>query len=285
MKDKVCIITGANAGIGKETTLAIAKQGATIAMVCRNPSKAAQAQKEIIGESGNQNIEVFICDFSVQEQIRKVATELTARYPTIDILINNAGFIASDTTRQTTVDGIEQTVAVNHLGYFMLTNLLKSSLLASSAARIINVSSEAHKFTKFDLDNIQLEQGYTPMKAYAISKLLNIHFTKALAKRVADTSITVNALHPGVVRTNFGSNLSGFTKIIFAIAKPFMINSAKGAATSIYLATSPKVANVTGKYFANKKQKTPNGDACNETYAKKVWEISTKLTQLEGQTF
>lgn len=285
MKDKVCIITGANAGIGKETTLALAKQGATIAMVCRNPNKATKAQKEIISESGNQNIEVFICDFSVQEQIRKVATELTASYPTIDILINNAGFIASDTTRQTTVDGIEQTIAVNHLGYFMLTNLLKSSLLAGKATRIINVSSEAHKFTKFDLNNMQLEQGYTPMKAYAISKLLNIHFTKALAKRIANTSITVNALHPGVVRTNFGKNLSGFTKFIFAMVKPFMIDSSKGATTSIYLATSHEVANISGKYFANKKQKTPNRDARNETYIEKVWEISTQLTQLKGQTF
>ncbi|WP_299456962.1 SDR family oxidoreductase [uncultured Microscilla sp.] len=285
MKDKVCIITGANAGIGKETTLALAKMGATIAMVCRNPHKAEEAKKEIINESGNQNIEIFICDFSIQAQIKKVAVELTQRYPAIDVLINNAGFIAAGTTRQTTPDGIEQTVAVNHLGYFMLTNLLKPSLLASPMARIINVSSDAHKFIDFNINDLQLEQGYTPMKAYSISKLLNIHFTIALAKRLANTSITVNALHPGVVRTNFSKNLSGFTKVIFALAKPFMINSAKGAATSIYLASSPKVANISGKYFANKKQKTPNKDALNETYAEKVWDISIQLTQLEGQTF
>mgnify|MGYP001797494348 FL=1 len=285
MKEKVCVITGANAGIGKSTTREIAKTGATIIMVCRNQQKAEKAREEIIAQSNNPNIEIFLCDFAEQAQIKTVAQQLIQHYPTIDILINNAGFISASKTREVTPEGIEKTVAVNHLGYFMLTNLLKPSLLNSEAARIVNVSSEAHRFINFNLDNINIEKGYTPMNAYALSKLLNIHFTLTLAKRLEGTNITVNALHPGVVRTNFSHNLSGFMNFAFLMAKPFMINADSGAATSIYLATSPKVANTTGKYFAKKKLKRPNGDAQNMEYAEKVWEVSTQWTHLEGQTF
>lgn len=285
MKDKVCVITGANAGIGKSTTIEIAKMGATIAMVCRNKEKAVKARQEIINISNNQNIKIFICDFSSQDQIRMVASQLNQHYHTIDILINNAGFVATQKNRQITPEGIEQTIAVNHLGYFMLSNLLKPSLLQSKAARIINVSSEAHRFIRFDINNLQLEQGYSPMNAYSLSKLMNIHFTQVLAKRLEGTNITTNALHPGVVRTNFGNNLSGFMKFIFALAKPFMINSDQGASTSVYLATSPEVASISGKYFAKKKLKAPNKDAQNMEYAEKIWDISTQLTHLEGQTF
>ncbi|OJJ17492.1 retinol dehydrogenase [marine bacterium AO1-C] len=285
MKDKVCVITGANAGIGKSTTIEIAKMGATIAMVCRNKSKAEKAREEIIQQSNNSNIEIFLCDFAEQEQIKAVAQQLVQHYPTIDILINNAGFINTSKTREVTKEGIEKTVAVNHLGYFMLTNLLKPSLLNSKTARIVNVSSDAHRFINFNIDNLNLEKGYTPMNAYSLSKLLNIHFTIALAKRLEGTNIITNALHPGVVRTNFANNLSGFMNLMFLMAKPFMINADSGAETSIYLATSPEVANTTGKYFAKKKLKRPNSDAQNIDYAEKVWQISTQWSNLEGQTF
>lgn len=285
MQDKVCVITGANSGIGKSTTIEIAKMGASIAMVCRNQTKAEKAKEEIVKESKNSNIEIFLCDFADQDQIKEVAKQLVDHYPTIDILINNAGFISTSKTREVTPEGLEKTVAVNHLGYFMLTNLLKPSLLNSQAARIVNVSSDAHRFINFKIDNLNLETGYTPMNAYSLSKLLNIHFTTALAKRLEETNITTNALHPGVVRTNFGSNLSGFTNLIFLMAKPFMINADSGAATSIYLATAPEVANVSGKYFAKKKQKRPNNDAENMEYAEKVWQLSTEWSQLEGKTF
>jgi len=285
MKDKVCIITGANAGIGKSTTIEIAKMGATIAMVCRNQQKAEKAREEIIQQSNNANIEIFLCDFAEQAQIKTVAQQLIQHYSTIDVLINNAGFISASKTREVTQEGIEKTVAVNHLGYFMLTNLLKPSLLNSKAARVVNVSSEAHRFINFDIENINIEKGYTPMNAYSLSKLLNIHFTIALAQRLEGTNITTNALHPGIVKTNFSSNLSGFMNLMFLMAKPFMINADSGAETSIYLASSPEVANVTGKYFAKKKKKRPNNDAQNLEYANKVWEVSTQWTQLEGQTF
>jgi len=285
MKDKVCVITGANAGIGKSTTMEIAKMGASITMVCRNQQKAEKAREEIIQQSNNSNIEIFLCDFAEQTQIKSVAHQLTQRYPTIDILVNNAGFISASKTREVTKEGIEKTVAVNHLGYFMLTNLLKPSLLKSKAARIVNVSSEAHRFINFDIDNLNLEKGYTPMNAYSLSKLLNIHFTIALDQRLEGTNITTNALHPGVVRTNFSNNLSGFMNLMFLMAKPFMINADSGAQTSIYLASSPEVVNITGKYFAKKKQKHPNKDAQNPEYANKVWDVSTQWTQLEGQTF
>lgn len=284
MKDKICIVTGANSGIGKVTTLELAKMGARLLMICRNTEKAEQTRKEIAGITQNQNLEIFQCDFASQKQIRRVSEEIKNRISHIDVLVNNAGFIAN-TKRELTEDGLETTFAVNHLGYFMLTNLLKEPLLAAPAARVVNVSSEAHRFSRLDLDNLQLEKGYSSIKAYALSKLLNILFTRELAKRTKGTSLTANCLHPGGVATNFSANSNGIMKYLFKFGKPFLISPGKGAETSVYLATSPLVREITGEYFANKKIKAASLSAFSESNARKVWEISMQLCRLEGDIF
>lgn len=284
MQDKVCVITGANSGIGKFTTLEIAKKGARIVMVCRNAEKGEHARKEIILESKNPKVDLFVADFSVQQSIREAAQKIRGKYPEIDVLVNNAGFIAKS-YREITVDGFESTFAVNHLGYFMLTNLLKESLRAGKATRIVNVSSTAHRFTKIDFDNLQLETGYAALKAYALSKLCNILFTRELAKRLEGTGMTANCLHPGGVSTNFANDTVPWMKKLYNFGRPFLLSSAKGAATSIYLASDPAVGKISGEYFVKRKIALTSTEARSEEKALHLWEMSAKMTELEGQTF
>jgi len=279
MKNKICVVSGANSGIGKITALALAEKGANIVMVCRNEAKGKIAREEIIRKTNNQNIDLLLCDFSSQIQIRKVAQEFNQKYTHLDVLVNNAGLMLGK-ERKVSEDGIEMTFAINHLGYFLLTNLLLDALKKADKARIVSVSSYAHYFAKPDFDNLQLEQGYTPLKAYAISKLGNILFTFELAKRLKDSHITVNCLHPGGVATNFANDSTKFFKFLFKIGKPFLISAIKGAATSIYLATSPDIADITGKYFEKKKIKKPSKFALDEKNWTKMWEISAKLCNL-----
>lgn len=276
MKDKICIVTGANSGIGKITALALAKKQATVILICRNEKKGKIAQDEIIKQSKNEHIDLLLCDFSSQTQIRKVTKEFKSKYSKLDILVNNAGLMLGK-ERQVSEDGIEMTFAINHLGYFLLTHLLFDSLQKADKARIVSVSSYAHYFSNPNFDNLQLEQGYTPLKAYAISKLANILFTFELAKRLKDSNITANCLHPGGVATNFANASTKFFKFLFKIGKPFLISAEKGAETSIYLATSPKVENITGKYFEKKKEKKPSKLALEEANWIKMWNISEKL--------
>lgn len=281
MKDKICIVTGANSGIGKITALALAKKGATVVLICRNEVKGKIAQEEIMKQSENENIDLLLCDFSSQTQIRKVASAFNNKYSKLDILVNNAGLMLGK-ERQVSEDGIEMTFAINHLGYFLLTNLLLDSLKNAEKARIVSVSSYAHYFSKPDFDNLQLEKAYKPLKAYAISKLANILFTFELAKKLKDTNITVNCLHPGGVATNFANDSTKFFKFLFKIGKPLLISAEKGAETSIYLATSPEVENITGKYFEKKKVKKPSKFALEEANWEKMWEISEKLCELKS---
>ncbi len=281
MKDKVCLITGANSGIGKITAIELAKKGAKIVMVCRNPQKAEEARKEIIEKSKNDSVDILLADFSSQKQIKAVAEEFKQKYDRLDVLLNNAGFIAGS-KRETTEDGYETTFAVNHLGYFMLTNLLIDPLKATPSARVISVSSAAHYFSRLDLDNLQLEKGYSSIKAYALSKLCNILFARELAKRLAGTNITSNCLHPGGVATNFASDSTPFFKFLFSIGKPFLISAEKGAETSIYLSSSPEVANVSGEYFDKKRIKKTSSAASNQENMKQLWELSTEMTHLQG---
>lgn len=288
MQNKICIVTGANSGIGKVTALELAKKDKnnTIIMVCRNAEKAQKALQEIKLQSKNENIDLFLADFSSQSQIRRVSQEILAKYAQIDVLVNNAGFIAKS-TREISEDGLELTFATNHLGYFMFTNLLKDALKVGRDARIINVSSEAHRFIRADLNNLQLEKGYSSIKAYALSKLLNIHFTRELARRLneAKLDISANCLHPGAVATNFASDSNPIFKFIFKFGKPFLLSAEQGAETSIYLASSPLIEGVTGEYFDKKRIKTPSSDALSDEKARKIWEISTQLTKMEGKTF
>jgi len=279
MSNKLCVITGANSGIGFETAKALAKKGAFIVMVCRNDDKAMAAKSSIQNEIEGAGVDIILCDFSIQKEIHKAANQIKSRYNKIDILINNHGFIAKE--RWETVDGLEATFAVNHIGYFLFTNLLIEYIKSAGNARIINVASDAHRYGNFEPENLQLESGFNPMKAYGNSKLFNILFTKELASRVRDTDVTVNCLHPGVVRSNFSENLNLPMKLFWTIGKPFMVSAKKGAETSIYLAGSDEVKNVNGAYFKNKKAIAPRKKARDMDAAKQLWEISEELCELK----
>ncbi|MTI88500.1 MAG: SDR family oxidoreductase [Balneolaceae bacterium] len=279
MNNKLCVITGANSGIGFETAKALSKKGAYIVMVCRNEDKAIRAREQIIENTETYGIDIIVCDFAIQSEIRHAAEVIRTKYDQVDVLINNHGLIASE--RKETVDGLERTFAVNHIGYFLFTHLLLNQLKAAEHARIINVSSAAHRGGTFDTENLQLSSNFSPMKAYANSKLFNILFTKELANRLVDTTVTSNCLHPGVVASNFGQSGKWFIKLIYTLGKPFMISPVKGAKTSVYLASSDDVKNVNGAYFKNKMAATPSKAARNADYAKQLWAISKKLCGLQ----
>lgn len=278
MNNKLCVITGANSGIGYETALKLSAGGAYIIMVCRNEDKAVAARQQIINETGNPGIEIVLCDFAIQSEIRKAAAAITAQYQQVDVLINNHGVILSD--REETVDGLEKTFAVNHIGYFLFTHLLLDSIKESDYARIINISSEAHRSGTFDENDIQLRNGFKPLKAYANSKLYNILFTNRLARELEGSTVTANAVHPGFVHTNFGRQGSFMMKSMMFLARPFMISAKKGARTGIYLASSDEVEGVNGAYFKNSKAATPSRQARDTSAADQLWDMSLKLCSL-----
>lgn len=280
MQDKICIITGANSGIGFYTALALARKGATIVMVCRNAEKAETAKQEIIDKTQNKNITIFLADFSSLEESKRVGKEVASKYPKIDILINNAGFIAKG-YREVTADGLEKTFAVNHMGYFIFTHFLLDAVKASPQGRIISVSSEAHRFvSNVDLTNLQLTRGYTSLKAYGISKLCNIWFTRELARRIKDTNVTVNCVHPGAVATNFGTDSGPFFETLLKLGKMFLLTPQQGAETSIFLASNPEVSKVTGEYFSKSQIKKISRDARDDNKAKKLWDMSLEIAGL-----
>lgn len=281
MNNKLCVITGANAGIGFETAKALAEKGAYIVMVCRNEDKAIAAKNEILNSVDDAGIAIVLCDFSIQKEIHKAAEEITSRYKKIDVLINNHGFIASE--RWETVDGLEGTFGVNHIGYFLFTNLLLDNIKAAKNARIINVASDAHRAGEFDPNNLQLEENFSAMKAYANSKLFNILFTKELAERLKGTEVTANCLHPGVIRSNFGQSGEWWVSLFYKVFGPFMTSNEDGAKTTVYLASSDEVENANGAYFKNKKAVAPRKQAQDMEAAKQLWEISEKLCDLNNK--
>ena len=276
MEGKICIITGANSGIGKATAIGLAKMNATIVMMCRSKERGEEAQKEIIELTGNKKVDLFLCDLSSQESIRKFVSEFKSKYQKLDILINNAGVMLSK--REISVDGFEMNFAVNHLAPFLLTNLLLDALKKSAPSRIINVSSAAHRMAKMDFDDLQSEKRkYRLMKIYGASKLALMLFSYELSRKLEGTSVTVNTLHPGVVNTNLGQDQSSFSQ---GFAKLFFKKPEKGAETSIYLASSQEVEGITGKYFAKKQQKQSSEESYNEDYAKRLWKLSAEMTKL-----
>ncbi|MDX1637293.1 MAG: SDR family oxidoreductase [Balneolaceae bacterium] len=281
LNNKVCLITGANSGIGKATARKLADMGAYVIMLCRNEERADAARQDIIEQTGNAGVELLIADLALQHDIRQAAENFTNRFDQLDILINNAGMIGSE--RTLTAERIELTFAVNHLAPFLLTNLLMESLIAAESARVVTVSSEAHRTatSAFDLKNLQLEVGFSPMKAYGVTKLCNIMFTRELAKRTRGTGITANALHPGMVRTNLTSEAGWLMYLLFTIGKPFMKSPDSGAETPVYLATSEEVEEVTGKYFKNKKQVTPAPITRRDEITEQLWKISSEFTGLD----
>ena len=276
MKNKVCLITGANSGIGKVTAFKLAEMGATVIMVCRNQAKGETAMAEIIEKSGNNSIDLMLADISSQKSIRKLSEIFSKKYQRLNVLINNAGGIFGQ--HQFTEDGVEWTFAVNHLAYFLLTNLLVDMLKLSAPARIVNVASEGHRAATIDFNNLQGEKKYGAMNAYFQSKLANVLFTYELDRRLSGTGVTANCLHPGLVASNFGNSGSKFFRFLVQVAKPFFISSEKGAETSVYLASSAEIEGVSGKYFVRKKEVKSSPESYNKSSARKLWTASAELT-------
>lgn len=277
MRSRVCLVTGAAGGIGKETARTLAKMGATVLLVSRDRARGEQAAWEIAADSGNAEVVALHADLSAQEQVCKLAEEVKQRCPKLHVLVNNAG--CARWQRGTTVDGIERTFATNHLAAFLLTNLLLDLLKASAPARIINVSSMGHRRGHVAFDDLQGESRYSGRRAYRQSKLANVLFTYELARRLAGTTVTANCLHPGVVATGLARSALGR---LMKLAAPFMLTPAEGARTSVYLASSPDVEGVTGKYFIACRAVNSSRESYDEATARRLWEVSARLTGLEN---
>jgi retinol dehydrogenase 14 len=257
----------------------LAEAGAKVVIVGRDPARTAAALTEIQRRSGSSEIVSMLCDFSSQESIRKLAADYRAQQPRLDILVNNAGMVSP--ARVLTVDGIESTFATNHLGYFLLTNLLLDLVVASAPARIVNVSSVGHRRGTMDLSDLGFERGYAIMKAYGRSKLGNVLFTRELARRLQGKGVIVNSLHPGAVATNIWSKSPGWIRPVLQLAaKLFMISPAEGGATITHLAMSPEVEGKTGLYFEKNRPVNPSPLALDDALAAKLWDESAKLTKL-----
>ncbi len=273
MHGKTCLVTGSTSGIGKATALGLVTLGATVVMVSRDKARGEAARSEIQTKSGNDSLDLLLADLASQASIRQLAQDFRQKYSHLDVLVNNAGI--SPTKRSLTIDGIEKTFAVNVLAYFLLTNLLLDVLKASAPSRIVNVASAAH--SPIDFDDLQREKHFGWLDVYGESKFGTILFTYELAKRLQGTGVTVNCLHPGVIGTNLMRELppiaSWFTKLLFSSPE-------KGAETSIYLASSPEVEGVSGKYFIKRKEASSSKETYDEAAQQRLWQICTELTKL-----
>jgi NAD(P)-dependent dehydrogenase (short-subunit alcohol dehydrogenase family) len=276
---KVVLITGGTSGIGKAAATALAGMEATVIITGRNEERGKRALQEIREESGNDGVELILADLTVQDEVRRLAEELRERHNQLEVLVNNAGLVLSERTE--TPDGIETQLAINHLAPFLLTNLLLDLLKESAPSRIVTVSSDAHRWAKIDLDDLQSRKRYRGMQVYGKTKLANIMFTYELAERLEGTGVTANCMHPGGVNTNFGNNQGGPMNLLFRLFKPFMRSPEQGADTLIYLASSPEVEGMTGKYLADRKVKAASDAAYDETTRKRLWEASEELTGLK----
>lgn len=269
MKNRICLVTGANTGIGKATALGLAQREATVVMVSRSAERGQAALDEIQHETGNPSLHLLVADLSSQAEIRRLADEFKAKFSALHVLINNAAVISAE--RQVTVDGLELQFAVNHLAYFLLTHLLLDTLKASAPARIINVSSQVHQWATLNFDDLQSEQNYDSRKVYGMTKLANIYFTVTLARRLAETGVTVNSVHPGVIQTqilrDYGTSPSGDTP-------------EEGARTPVYLATSAAVEGISGRYFVNQHMAEAAEKTLSTAIGERLWEVSAQLSGL-----
>lgn len=281
MKNRNVIITGGNAGIGLATAKAMAEKGANVFIVCRDKAKAEEAIRQIKTSCNNKNAHYFLADLSSQKSIRTVAQNIQQELSCIDVLINNAGAVFPDF--KLTEDGLESTIATNHFAYFLLTNLLLPQIKNSDYARIVNVASRAHEDAVIDFESFTEPKGYFIFKAYGQSKLANVLFSNYLAKKLAGTHVTTNALHPGFVKTDIGNKgTQWYAKWVWTLATKLKgVSTEEGAATSIHLATSDKVKGISGKYFSDCKEKTPNPLALDEALQKELWDISEKLCPIQ----
>ena len=278
MAGKTVLVTGATSGIGRATAAGLAAMGARVAITGRDHERAERAAGEI-GTATGGRVDVFVADLSSQAEVRRLVQEVLRTYPRIDVLVNNVGGYWN--TRHVTVDGLERTFALNHLASFLLTNLLLDRLRQSGPARVVTVSSNAHSMGRIDFDDLQGERSYSGSRAYNQSKLANVLFTYELARRLRDSTVTANALHPGVVRTSFGAEDPGGAQRLFVpLMKPFMKAPTQGAATSIFVASSPDLGQTTGLFFANGKPKRSSERSYDDDAAARLWQVSADLVGL-----
>lgn len=275
---KVMMVTGATSGIGKETARVLASEGTTVVVLGRNLKKTIATVEEIQRGTDNPRVDYLLADLSSQAEIRRLVEEFKQSYDRLDVLVNNAGEF--NLWRHESVDGIEMTFAVNHLGYFLLTNLLLDVIKESAPARIINVASGSHWGTSMDFDDLEGERRYRGGHAYGQSKLANVLFTYELASRLKGAGVTVNALHPGFVATNIGANLGWYVRLLKPLMNLFALSIEKGAQTCIYLATSPAVESVSGKYFVECEPVPSSPLSYDEETAKRLWQVSAEMTGL-----
>ena len=282
MQGKVCLVTGATSGLGLATAKALAGRGARLLLVARNEKKCSRVRRQLIEESGNVAIECFLANLSWKAEIEKLSQDVHKATPELDVLINNAGAVFL--RRKLNADGIERTLALNHLAYFHLTLRLLDLLGKADQGRIINVSSAMHATAVLDFANLQLEKRYGGLKAYRQSKLENLLFTYELARRLQGSKVTVNTLHPGFVATNIGANNTS----LYRFVKPFLRLVAKspqeGAETGVYLATSPDVSGISGAYFIDCEQVRSSPTSYDEEAARRLWDRSLELTGLKDRT-
>jgi retinol dehydrogenase 12 len=278
MRKPVCLITGATEGVGKATAQALARKGFTVVLAARSLAKAENIKREIAATRSANDIDIIVGDLSSLTQVRQMAETVQQRHPTLDLLINNAGIMAPE--RTLTGDGYESSYQVNYLSHFLLTQLLLDALKNSEQGRIINLSSSVYSIGKFDPGNLQSEQRFSAIGAYAASKLFVLMSTIELAERLRGARITVNAVHPGVVNTHMLKSATGIFKLIALLATPVAVSPEKGAATSVYLATSPDLAAVSGRYFADSKPKPVKSKFNTEKNRALLWDMSMDALRL-----
>lgn len=275
MHGKICIVTGSTSGIGKATALGLAKLGATVVLVARDKDRGEATRTEIQTRSGSDAVDLLLADLASQASIRQLAQDVQQKYPRLDVLVNNAGI--SPMKRTLTVEGIEKTFAVNVLAYFLLTDLLLDLLKASAPSRIVNVASAAQ--SPIDFDDVQREKRFSWMDVYSQSKFATILFTYELAKRLQGTGVTANCLHPGVIGTNLMRELP---PVAGWFMKLFFSSPEKGAETSIYLASSPEVEGISGKYFIKRKEARSSKESYDEAAQQRLWQMCAELTRLDA---
>lgn len=278
MSGKTVLITGGTGGIGKAAAIGLAKMGARVGITGRDRSRAERAAAEIADESGGPPVDVFVADLSAQAEVRRMADEVLATCPRLDVLVNNVGGFWAH--RHVTADGLEHTFALNHLAPFLLTSLLLERLTAGAPARIVTVASAAHSSGEIRFDDLMGERDYSGQRAYNQSKLANVMFTYELARRIDGSGVTANALHPGMTSTAFSAEDPARRMApVVAVLRPFMRSPKKGADTAVYLASSPRVEGVSGQYFANRKPKESSVSSYDTTAASRLWQASAELSQ------
>jgi NAD(P)-dependent dehydrogenase (short-subunit alcohol dehydrogenase family) len=278
MADTTVLVTGATGGIGRATALGLATMGARLAITGRDHGRTERAAREIRA-AGSGRVDIFVADLSSQSQVRRLAEEVLRTLSRVDVLVNNVGGYWN--TRHVTADGLERTFALNHLAPFLLTNLLWDRLSNSAPARVVTVASNAHAQGRIDFDDLQGERSYSGARAYSQSKLANVLFTYELARRLPATSVTANALHPGLTRTSFGAeDPGGVQRRLVPFLRPFMKAPAEGAATSIHLASAPELARVTGRYFAKGRPRRSSKASYDQAAGARLWQVSAELVGL-----